>query len=233
MAGKYPEIKKYILEQIENNNFKTGVMLPTEKEFTKLFNVSRMTVRRALDDLIQDGILIRKPGSGVFLAKTKIQKSMSSISTSQDKIIHQMYDNLTVKIIDFKIVHNHHMVRKYLGIENEDALQIKRVQFGDNHPIVYENIFLPVKYFSAIDKTECYQSFKNIVEKHFLLDASTLNHKVTVEAKVASKALSSLLLVPINSAILQLDIIATGLNGEKYYCGINSYSGDNFSYSSD
>ena len=69
MAAKYPEIKKYILEQIDNGKFKEDVMLPSEKEFTELFNVSRMTVRRAFDDLIQDGVLIRKRGSGLFLAK--------------------------------------------------------------------------------------------------------------------------------------------------------------------
>ena len=56
MAAKYPEIKKYILEQIDNGKFKEDVMLPSEKEFTELFNVSRMTVRRAFDDLIQDGV---------------------------------------------------------------------------------------------------------------------------------------------------------------------------------
>lgn len=55
MAAKYPKIKKYILEQIDNGKFKEDVMLPSEKEFTELFNVSRMTVRRAFDDLIQDG----------------------------------------------------------------------------------------------------------------------------------------------------------------------------------
>jgi DNA-binding GntR family transcriptional regulator len=65
MASRYPEIQKDILKKIEENTYQPGELLPTEKEFTEHFQVSRMTVRRAFDELIQDGVLIRRPGSGV------------------------------------------------------------------------------------------------------------------------------------------------------------------------
>lgn len=230
MAARYPEIKQYILNQIDNGHYKIGVMLPSEKEFTELFKVSRMTVRRAFDDLIQDGVLIRKPGSGVFIANNKIERSMSQISISQDEIIHQIYSKLTVKVIEFKIVHNHYIARKYLELEDEDVIQIKRVQLGDGQPIVYENIFLPVKYFTEIKKEECIHSFKDVIDQHFLEKDNYLKNKITVEAKLATKSLSSLLQIPMNSSILQLKIVAIGKNGEKYYCGINSYPGDSFKY---
>ena len=73
MSTKYPEIKQYILTQIHHGNYSKGMKLPPEKDFVQLFNVSRMTVRRAFDELIQEGALIRKIDSGVFVSSDKIE----------------------------------------------------------------------------------------------------------------------------------------------------------------
>ena len=231
MSAKYPEIKQYIINQIEKKEYKPGSKLPAEKHFVSMFNVSRMTVRRAFDELIQDGILIRKADSGVFIPVAKIERSKSQISTSNDVLLHQLYKNMTVKIIDFNIIHNDVISKKYLGIEDEDIIQLKRIQFGDGHPIVYENIFLPVKYFTKFSKDECLHSFHDIVQKHLICPTDEiLENEILIESKLATKTLSSLLQIPINSPILQLKITAVGKDGTKYFCGINSYSGDEFTY---
>ncbi len=99
MASRYPEIKKYILQQIDNKIFVEGVMLPPEKEFTELFKVSRMTVRRAFDELIQDGVLYRKRGSGVFVSKKKIKRSAQKVSTQKDEEMKSQFGNITIKVI--------------------------------------------------------------------------------------------------------------------------------------
>lgn len=231
MASRYPEIKKYILKKIDIGEYVEDIMLPTEKEFTELFQVSRMTVRRALDELIHDGILVRKRGSGVFLTKKKIERSLSKISISHDEDINKIFDKLSVKIIAFTIVRDHYIAKKYLGLsEDEEVYQIKRVQLGDNQPIVYENIFLPVKYFSKIEKEECKQSMNDIVNSHMIINNVNKKNNIIVEAKSATKSISSLLQVPLKTPILQISIVVCGEDGNKLYCGINSYSGDDFIY---
>lgn len=231
MSAKYPELKRYIIEKINNGEYKVGEMLPTEKEFTQIFNVSRMTVRRALDDLIQDGILRRKSGSGVFLAEKKLERSVKKISVSQDKDILQRYKTLTVKVVDWKIINNHYLAKKYLGIENEDILQLKRVQFGDGQPIVYENLFLPLKYFPLLKKEECTQGFQKIVEEYFIEKDKYKDNKITVEAKCANKKIASLLHIAVNAPVLQIVVTAVDEQGHSYFCGVNSYAGDDFFYS--
>ena len=233
MASRYPEIKQYILQQIDNNVFVEGIMLPPEKDFTELFKVSRMTVRRAFDELIQDGVLYRKKGSGVFLAKQKIKRSVEKVSTQKDEEIRSQFGNVSIKVIDFKIVHNHFIVNKYLGLENEDAYQVKRVQIGDDQPIVYENLFLPCRYFTNFTKEDCETSLTNLTQIHFLHNDKKIKNQITVEAASATKTLSSLLHITVNDPVLQLTIIAGDEEGHKYYCGINSYPGDTFSYSTE
>ncbi len=233
MASRYPEIKQYILQQIDNNIFIEGVMLPPEKDFTEMFKVSRMTVRRAFDELIQDGILYRKKGSGVFITRKKIKRSLEKISTQRDEEIKSQFGNITIKVVDFKIVHDHFIVNKYLGLKGEDAYQIKRVQIGGDTPIVYENLFLPCRYFSEFEKADCETSITNLTKEHFLCNDKKIKNQITVEATLATKTLSSLLHVSVNDPVLQLTILAGDEEGHKYYCGINSYPGNTFSYSTE
>ena len=233
MASRYPEIKQYILQQIDNKVYVEGVMLPPEKDFTELFKVSRMTVRRAFDELIQDGILYRKKGSGLFLAKKKIKRSIEKVSTQKDEEIRAQFGDIQIKVIEFKIVHDHYIVKKYLGLKDADAYQIKRVQMAGDTPIVYENLFLPCQYFEEITLEDCSLSMTTIVNTHFYDLNKKLKNQITVEATAATKTLSSLLHVSVNDPVLQLTIVVNDENHESYYCGINSYAGNTFSYSTE
>lgn len=230
MVSRYPEIKKYIIQKIEEKEYLPEVMLPTEKEFTLLFNVSRMTVRRALDELIQDGILFRKRGSGVFLAKEKISRSINKISICHDSDIKKNFNKLSVKLIDFKIIENHYITNKYTDLKNEEIYQIKRVQLGDGQPIVYENIFLPKKYFPLLEKDNCTMSMGEIIKNYMIEDERIKENEVIVEANSATTKIATLLQISTGTPLLQINITAKSENGATLYCGLNSYAGDSYNY---
>lgn len=65
----YMQIKEYILEEINNGKFKPGDKLPSEKDFTDLFEVSRVTVRSALAELQSEGVISRISGRGTFVSE--------------------------------------------------------------------------------------------------------------------------------------------------------------------
>ncbi|NLI89852.1 MAG: GntR family transcriptional regulator, partial [Epulopiscium sp.] len=65
----YMQIKNYILEEINNGKFKPGDKLPSEKDFTDLFEVSRVTVRSALAELQSEGVISRISGRGTFVSE--------------------------------------------------------------------------------------------------------------------------------------------------------------------
>lgn len=232
-SSRYPEIKKYILKQIDEHIYQEDVMLPTEKEFTEKFKVSRMTVRRAFDELIQDGVLYRKKGYGVFIAKKKINRTVFKVSTQHDEELKKMFQEISIKVLDFKVVHNHPIVKKYLDIENEDVYQIKRVQIGDHIPIVYENIFLPCRYFPHMKKEDFYQSLSQLETIKNITQNKDVKNHISVEAKIATMKLASILHISVNDPILQLNITVVDQHNEKYYCGINSYPGNQFCYSTE
>jgi DNA-binding GntR family transcriptional regulator len=84
--AKYSVIKQFICEKIESGQWSQHSKVPSENELTLQFDVSRMTARRALQELTEQGILVRSQGAGTFVATFKSQSSMLEIRNISDEI---------------------------------------------------------------------------------------------------------------------------------------------------
>jgi len=77
----YIQIHDQIKSEIEQGIWKIGDRLPSERELAVKFNVSRMTLRQAIQNLADEGILERKIGSGTYVAREKVQEKMSGATS--------------------------------------------------------------------------------------------------------------------------------------------------------
>ncbi len=84
--AKFLVIKQYILKQIEARIWAENTRVPSENELATRFKVSRMTARRALQDLTEQGVLTRTQGLGTFVASLKSQSSIMEIRNIADEI---------------------------------------------------------------------------------------------------------------------------------------------------
>lgn len=100
-APLYIQIQRFIQEKINTHVWLPGNKIPTELELTKQFNVSRMTVNKAIRDLVNQGLLERTPRLGTFVCHKKVESSLSDIRNIADEI-HQrgkIYSNKTLRQI--------------------------------------------------------------------------------------------------------------------------------------
>ena len=72
----YQQIENDIKEKIASGEYQAGQMLPSENKYCEMYKVSRVTVRNAITDLVDEGILIRKHGKGTFVENQKIQNNL-------------------------------------------------------------------------------------------------------------------------------------------------------------
>ena len=86
MAAKFEQIKKFILNSIESGEWQENALIPSENKLAEQFDVSRMTARRAVEELSAQGILVRTKGSGTYVASLKGQGSMFEIKDIADEI---------------------------------------------------------------------------------------------------------------------------------------------------
>lgn len=86
MQPRFVKIKSKLLEQIESGQLMPGDQVPSENQLAEAFSVSRMTARRALSDLVSEGILLRSQGLGTFVADHRPMSSMLEIKSINEEI---------------------------------------------------------------------------------------------------------------------------------------------------
>jgi len=82
----YRRIKGYVLDQIQSGRWKEGEAIPAEEALAREFEVSRMTVNRAIRELSQEQIVERRQGAGTFVAQRKYQATLVEIRNIADEI---------------------------------------------------------------------------------------------------------------------------------------------------
>jgi GntR family transcriptional regulator len=77
----YIQLKDLIQEKIESGVYPEGTAIPSEREFCNMYEVSRITVRQAIERAVAEGLLVRRPGKGTYVSARKIQQPLERISS--------------------------------------------------------------------------------------------------------------------------------------------------------
>ncbi|EXJ11245.1 MULTISPECIES: histidine utilization repressor [Nitrincola] len=83
---RYQQIRQYISDAIRAKQFVSGDRIPTEAALQAQFSVSRMTVNKALRDLVQEGLLVRYPGLGTFVSDAKAESPLTDIRNIAEEV---------------------------------------------------------------------------------------------------------------------------------------------------
>ena len=194
MAKKYEQVKQYLLENIKNGTYVPERPLPPERELALLLGVNRMTVRRAEEELMYDGYLIRKKGSGTYLTQEKVRK---------DELIGDPRDSM--RLISAKYCRDGNYGCRMLGLKNdgtEGYWRIRRVRYLDMLPCAYEDIYLREEFFREVDS-----SFYTIGLHEMIQEKAGESHpfrQQQVEALLCLKTTASLLNMKAGAPVLQI-----------------------------
>ena len=126
-------------------------MLPTEKEMCEIFNVSRMTVRQAVEELTREGYLESRIGRGTFVKALKLAGGSRLIRSFSDEIA--LMDKQTfIRLISIEVVSPTRVVMDelQLGERERQVIRIIRVRYVDEIPISYQITYLPYPMFSDL-----------------------------------------------------------------------------------
>ncbi|HML36530.1 MAG TPA: GntR family transcriptional regulator [Bacillota bacterium] len=140
----YFQLKQLILSEIQDGNYKSGDMIPTENEISDAFKISRTTVRQAVTELVQEGWLYRVKSKGTFVSLPKInQDFIKKLESFNDQIIRAGMEPST-EVLELKTMPATEVVAKHLEIkENESVIFLYRKRLADGEPIVTIKTYLP------------------------------------------------------------------------------------------
>lgn len=139
----YYQLKTIILELIENEEYKAGEPIPTEREFCDIHGISRMTVSKTINSLINEGLLYRERGKGTFVAQNKENHRLSTLlSFTEDMQKKGM--QVETKLLGFEREIATKKLAKDLGLkgENKDVFKITRLRCSNDGPYALETVYL-------------------------------------------------------------------------------------------
>lgn len=176
-----------------------GSLLPSEADLAQRYGVSRVTVRRALDLVRDEGLIDSRQGLGWFVASDPVRQTLGWLSTIEEQLIERGLESRRA-ILDFSFVPATGRVREVL--ECETVLRVSRLNLSDGVPFARVTVWCPESLGSSFSRDQ--------VQQHSFLDLLdvTLEHATqSIGAVAAADDDAELLGVPIGSPMLRCERI--------------------------
>jgi GntR family transcriptional regulator len=145
----YAQLEGLLRHQIERGDWRPGDRVLSEQELANRYDISRMTARKALTMLVTDGVLVRHPGKGTFVAQAKVPaaSTLTSFSTAMRDL------GLTVssKVVEKSITKPSPAVRDTLELlPGEQVIYLRRVRYIEAEPVAIMSSHMPASYYAAL-----------------------------------------------------------------------------------
>ena len=140
----YFQLKTLIQERISSGEYPVGMCLPSEREYCEEYGISRMTVRQAISDLVNEGFLRRERGKGTYVSQPKIEQGLQMLTSfTEDMKRRNMHPG--TRLIHMITCPATGRVARQLGIQDgESVFEIKRLRLADDEPMAIETAYVPI-----------------------------------------------------------------------------------------
>ncbi|MCR1975546.1 trehalose operon repressor [Clostridium sporogenes] len=182
MESKYLTIYNEISNKIENNKIQSGEKLPSENEMMKEYNVSRDTIRKALNLLESNGYIQKVKGKGSFVIDiNKFDFPVSGL-TSFKELSTKMGVESNTLVKELKLMKPDNFLMKQLNLsKNDDVWKVIRVREINNKKIILDKDFFNKKYVPLLTKDICKNSIYEYLENELGLKISFAKKEITVQ----------------------------------------------------
>ncbi|WP_208588536.1 GntR family transcriptional regulator [Gracilibacillus suaedae] len=223
---KYKMIEDYILQKIKGGQFAKGSPIETEQELIKKFNVSRVTVRQATNNLVAKGFLSRSQGSGTYVTNQKVIERSTHVKSFTEEML-ETGKQPSTDIIEFKVIPSNEEIANKLAItKGEPIYYIKRLRKADNMPMMLETNFMEVQKYPDLSYDRIRKSKYEFIEG-YTKETIDQSHHIVVPIMPSDEIVnyfncdpSTPLLKVLNTTYLSngqiLDYTELILNGEEY-----------------
>ena len=226
---KYKQVLHYLEEEINSGRIKVGEQIPTEYELCEKFKMGRMTVNKAVNVLVQNGIIRRTAGKGSFVVR-KVSKSISTMrSFTHD--MEKVGMKAGSKLLSFKLMKASSVptVAAELHVDSDtELICFERLRYGDDIPIALSQTYLLASYFPEFNPGVLNKSLDEYFEQQ---NIDTTGFIIRVQALMATKTEKQLLGYKTNEDLPLLRSTTIRYNKKQpFEYTLTSYSPNEYEY---
>ena len=164
----YHQLKEILSRAISKGEFEPGQPLPPERELCRDYQVSRTTVRKALDILMHEGYIYREQGRGTFAGKLPLEQPAQIISFTEEMKRRGLKPS--TEVLKTEICSHIEKIAKALAVNiNEEVIMVKRLRLANKEPLALETSYLPHKLYPGLLSQNLSGSLTKLTEKKYHL----------------------------------------------------------------
>lgn len=225
----YYQVKENLMEKITNKYFVVGDLIPSETDLQETYKVSRITIRRAIQELVQEGYLTTQQGKGTFVSKPKASQELNLISSWAETMISLGMQPHTenISFTEEAVPAN---VAKALNLHPGDMVyKLYRIRFVNNEPIcLMTNYLIPSIVPGILEKELIGESLYETLEKGYNIVLNSAEE--VVEAKAAKEKEAKLLQIKKGAPLLLATRVTYDINNHPIELVTTLTRGDRYSY---
>lgn len=226
---RHAQISQWLREQITSGEYAPDEKLPSENELSNKFDVSRVTIRRALQSLESEEMIYRCQGLGSFVKDERTPHNLVHLTDFNEDMAKAGLD-ASSKVLRFETVDAPQWLSDHLNVEvGNKVLRIDRLRLGNGEPIAFDTTWLPILYGQLLDKNALQEStiYRQLEENY---DISVIKGCYRMSAELADPEVAKHLDVPENSALFLIDRFSYTIGEKPVYYQKRYYRNDKVKY---
>lgn len=227
--SRHEQISDWLREQIEQGHYKPDEQLPSESQLGERFDVSRITVRRALQTLEGEGRIYRRQGLGSFVAETRVRQGLVRLTDFVEDMEQAGLD-ASSRVLHLENEKAGPYVASSLAIdEGQSVTRLDRLRLGDGDPIAVDRTWLPLYYAQLLqDHDLTSETIYDVLEAEYGIPV--LRGRFRIEAVNADEEVARYLDVPSGRALLLIERISFTTGDKPVYFQRRYYRCDRVAY---
>lgn len=213
---KYIIVKHAIKAMLDQGLLEANAILPSERELMETYNVSRITVRRAVEELEQEGYLYKVQGKGTFVKGDEKRQDLISITSCTEDVL-RLGMTPTRRVVGSEIVPADKKRQSRLSLaEGDRVFRLKRIYYADGEPLNYTTVYLPYKLFPGVESHDfSLTSLYKVLEEEYGVKITRAER--TLEAVLAYEEVQEYLNIRSGVPLILFRCITYGeIKGKEY-----------------
>jgi len=222
----YQQLMTRLKNDILAGVYPSGARIPSEQLLCDTYGVSRVTVRKAMLDLVQEGLLVRRQGKGTFVAEERLQRNLQHITSFSDAC-RQMGHAAGARLVSAERSEATAEDIEKLGVaEGSSVIEICRVRLCDADPVMLEINRFPERYAFLLDEVGD-ESLYALLSRRGVIPASAV-HDISLGH--ATPFVARHLGTETGDALLLLDELVLDQHGEPLHLSRQWIRGDKYTF---
>lgn len=181
----YKQLIRMLRQDISSGVYPVHSRIPSEQELCEKYQVSRVTVRKALAELTQEGLLIRHQGKGTFVSIPRLCKDLKDVNSFHEAC-RMMGCTPSTKVIHAVLTHTTEEDQRDLLCQEEQVVETLRLRMADNTPVMLETNRFPATYAFLL-QADLTGSLYQILREHGV-EAAQAVHEISLTYASSSQA---------------------------------------------